>query len=116
MPLIGYCKYRFYHKRIQSNFDSHSDRFRTAINVFGDSIGCAIVQHLSRHELQALSEKQIFIEENNPNGTVALLVPNDTIIPLSNPMGSVAYNNPTFLPESRTLPIDENSTMGKTYF
>lgn len=27
------------------------DRFRTAINVFGDSIGCGIVQHLSKKEL-----------------------------------------------------------------
>ena len=35
-----------------------SDRFRTAINVFGDSIGCGIVQHLSRKELQAQRDNE----------------------------------------------------------
>lgn len=84
--------------------------------MFGDSIGCAIVQHLSRHELQALSEKQTSGDGNDPNGTVTLLVPNDTTIALSDPVGSASYNNPTFLPESRTLTIDENPNMSKTYF
>ncbi len=50
-----------------------SDRFRTAINVFGDSIGCAIVQHLSRKELRAFDEKQI-IDENNSNKVFPLVV------------------------------------------
>ena len=48
------------------------DRFRTAINVFGDSIGCAIVQHLSAKELQKLdnpdsvdsSEQQTILHDN----------------------------------------------------
>ena len=40
-----------------------SDRFRTAINVFGDSIGCAIVQHLSRKELRVA-------DENNSNNDI----------------------------------------------
>ncbi|CAF1292200.1 unnamed protein product, partial [Didymodactylos carnosus] len=31
------------------------DRFRTAINVFGDAVGCGVVQHLSRKELEALN-------------------------------------------------------------
>ncbi|CAF0916624.1 unnamed protein product [Adineta ricciae] len=45
------------------------DRFRTTINVFGDSIGCAIVQHLSRKELAALDEKNA-AEENNKSDAV----------------------------------------------
>ncbi|CAF1277447.1 unnamed protein product, partial [Didymodactylos carnosus] len=34
------------------------DRFRTAINVFGDSIGCGVVEHLSRKELAAFDENE----------------------------------------------------------
>ncbi len=44
-----------------------SDRFRTAINVFGDSIGCAIVQHLSRKELREADEKRMMNENNSNN-------------------------------------------------
>jgi len=33
------------------------DRFRTAINVLGDSIGAGIVYHLSKNELQAFENK-----------------------------------------------------------
>ena len=38
------------------NFGSFnfSDRFRTAINVEGDSLGAGIVAHMSRHELAAI--------------------------------------------------------------
>merc|ERR1712098_780827 len=32
------------------------DRFRTAINVLGDSLGAGIVAHLSRNELESLAE------------------------------------------------------------
>lgn len=43
------------------------DRFRTAINVFGDSIGCAIVQHLSRKELRKLDQDRSL--DTYPSGT-----------------------------------------------
>ena len=47
-----------------------SDRFRTAINVFGDSIGCAIVQHLSRKELDELNNQEMAANESNIEGGV----------------------------------------------
>ncbi|CAF0769571.1 unnamed protein product [Adineta ricciae] len=50
------------------------DRFRTTINVFGDSIGCAIVQHLSRKELAALDEKNEAEENNRPDTVLPALV------------------------------------------
>lgn len=38
-----------------------SDRFRTSVNVLGDSIGCGVVAHLSRHDLKKLdSDKAIW--------------------------------------------------------
>ncbi|CAF1201791.1 unnamed protein product [Didymodactylos carnosus] len=55
------------------------DRFRTAINVWGDSIGCAIVEKLSKKELDALEIKNkdnLEYEEeklNRPNGHVVQL-------------------------------------------
>ena len=51
------------------------DRFRTAINVFGDSIGCAIVQHLSRKELSALDQQEL-IDANKPDPGLPLVQPN----------------------------------------
>ncbi|CAB4062652.1 SLC1A3 [Lepeophtheirus salmonis] len=39
------------------------DRFRTAINVLGDSIGAGLVYHLSKDELDAMSKQQ-----NQPEG------------------------------------------------
>ncbi len=80
------------------------DRFRTAINVFGDSIGCAIVQHLSHKELNALDNKESTI---NTNTVLPLLVsdiehgttaPNGTLIHSSN----TTYDNPTFKNEFET--------------
>lgn len=34
------------------------DRLRTAINVWGDALGCGIVAHLSRNEIAELEAKQ----------------------------------------------------------
>jgi len=65
-----------------------SDRFRTTINVFGDSIGCAIVQHLSRKELNALD-----LARNKVDLTEAL------------PINST-YDNPTFINQTETIQDD----------
>jgi hypothetical protein len=95
-----------------------SDRFRTAINVFGDSIGCAIVQHLSRKELKALDEKQTsinYIDSNNPNTIVHLPHPQDTIINRLNHAAPAAYDNPTYIHQPWSIP-DNEENMGKTYF
>jgi len=35
------------------------DRFRTAINVLGDSIGAGLVYHLSKKELEEVSNKKM---------------------------------------------------------
>ena len=35
-------------------FFVYSDRIRTAVNVWGDSLGAAIVEHLSRKDLLAV--------------------------------------------------------------
>ncbi|CAF0926319.1 unnamed protein product [Didymodactylos carnosus] len=41
------------------------DRFRTVINVWGDSIGCAIVEKLSSKELEALTIKdKVHLEDD----------------------------------------------------
>ena len=37
------------------------DRFRTAVNVLGDSYGAGIVEHLSRHDLKYLEEANITV-------------------------------------------------------
>ena len=95
-----------------------SDRFRTAINVFGDSIGCAIVQHLSRKELQTLDDqKRISIDTNNPNTIVSHLIPNNIITYPPNHVIPVPYDNPMFINSPRTVfDEEENSTIRKTYF
>ncbi|CAM4754953.1 unnamed protein product [Rotaria magnacalcarata] len=53
------------------------DRFRTAINVFGDSIGCAIVQHLSRKELRVLDDEiaAANVDTNHSATILPVLVP-----------------------------------------
>ena len=38
-------------------------RFRTAINVLGDSIGAGIVYHLSKNELEAFENKPPSVEQ-----------------------------------------------------
>lgn len=46
------------------------DRFRTAINVLGDAVGAAVVEHLSREDLQAMDktdEKQSIDSLAKPN-------------------------------------------------
>ena len=44
-----------------------SDRFRTAINVLGDSYGAGIVAHLSRKDLEESDENpdKLAIEDDN---------------------------------------------------
>jgi hypothetical protein len=60
MLSIGFCKEkRFQWDRSIRCHLAFRDRFRTAINVFGDSIGCAIVQHLSRKELVELAKQEM---------------------------------------------------------
>ena len=48
------------------------DRFRTAINAFGDSIGCAIVQHPSAKELRALHDANA--DDGNQGASVVPLL------------------------------------------
>ena len=48
------------------------DRFRTAINVLGDSIGAGIVYHLSKEELEAAENS-----EPEPAGGVTLTTNSD---------------------------------------
>lgn len=62
MLSIGFCKFVDEKYRLENNYSS--DRFRTAINVFGDSIGCAIVQHLSRKELSTLDGESSTVNTN----------------------------------------------------
>jgi hypothetical protein len=97
----------------------YSDRFRTAINVFGDSIGCAIVQHLSRKELSALDEKEA--AEAEANTILPLLAPNaeqDTKVPThihsSNHVVPIVYDNPTFTNQLETINDDEDNTTART--
>ena len=97
-----------------------SDRFRTAINVFGDSIGCAIVQHLSRKELEALDNKETSStngdDTNHSNTVVPLLVPNNTTTHPLNHVTPVKYDNPTFINQSENISDDDDNTLARTNF
>jgi hypothetical protein len=83
--------------------------------VFGDSIGCAIVQHLSRKELEALDNQET-LSTNDSNTVVPLLVPNNTTTHPSNHVTPVTYNNPTFINQSETIPDDDDNTLARTNF
>lgn len=39
------------------------DRFRTSVNVIGDSYGAGIVYHLSKHELDSFDSQQARMED-----------------------------------------------------
>ena len=43
------------------SFYCHRDRFRTAVNVLGDSYGAGIVEHLSRHDLKYLEDVNLTV-------------------------------------------------------
>ncbi|CAF1021503.1 unnamed protein product [Rotaria sordida] len=95
------------------------DRFRTAINVFGDSIGCAVVYHLSRKELNSLDNRNILADDvntNNPNSSVSFLVPNTTTTLPSNHMTSVTYDNPTYSNQPETTVDDNDDNTDQTSF
>ena len=58
MQLIGFCKLNLkLNRSFESNhgcylFYFYRDRFRTMINVWGDSIGAGVVAHLSKKEIE----------------------------------------------------------------
>ncbi|CAF3438265.1 unnamed protein product [Rotaria socialis] len=94
------------------------DRFRTAINVFGDSIGCAVVNHLSRKELDALDNKTMSDDDtniHNSKSTTALLPLNNTNTPRSNHATPLIYDNPSFSNQVETT-IENDDSMGQTTF
>ncbi|CAF2586292.1 unnamed protein product [Rotaria sp. Silwood2] len=95
------------------------DRFRTAINVFGDSIGCAVVNYLSRKELDALDNKKLLPDDgdtNNPNSSVSFLVPNNTTMLSSNHVPPVIFDNPTYSNQPETTVDDDDNIMAQTSF
>ncbi|CAF4929700.1 unnamed protein product, partial [Rotaria magnacalcarata] len=94
------------------------DRFRTAINVFGDSIGCAVVNHLSRKELDALDNKTMSDDDtniHNSKSTTALLPHNNTNTSRSNHVTPLVYDNPSFSNQAETT-IENDNIMGQTTF
>lgn len=44
-------------------FPRRRDRFRTSVNVVGDSYGAGIVYHLSKHELDSFDNQQARMED-----------------------------------------------------
>ena len=122
MPWIGYCKLTSsFIEFLLDRFHS-SDRFRTAINVFGDSIGCAIVQHLSRKELDALDRRElVFVDDtrNNSSTIIPLFEPAEnraSIVHASNHVRSITYDNPTFVDPIKTIEDDDDNTLAQTSF
>lgn len=53
-------------------FPAHRDRFRTMINVLGDSIGAGLVYEMSKKELAELDNLEQTGETGNPSGDLAL--------------------------------------------
>jgi hypothetical protein len=111
MLLIGFCKIFilsqscFVNKYFLLFF--FSDRFRTAINVFGDAIGCAIVQHLSRKELSALDNKETanpLIVSDAKHGTNTS----------NHVVTTTTYDNPTFIIQSETYDDDKENMIVRT--
>jgi len=82
--------------------------------VFGDSIGCAIVQHLSRKELDALDNKDT-TNANSPN-TILPLVVSDAKhgTSTSNHVVTATYENPTFIYQSETYNDDKENIIDRT--
>jgi len=77
--------------------------------VFGDSIGCAIVQHLSRKELSALDDQENG-NANNPNTVDPLLVSNiERSTSTANHVVTTTYDNPTFINQSETNNDDKET-------
>ncbi|CAF1108062.1 unnamed protein product [Rotaria sordida] len=105
------------------------DRFRTAINVFGDSIGCAIVQHLSRKELDALDNQETtatITDTSRSNSTQTMPIstdvecgtdtPNGTTIHLLNYIPPTTNDNPMCTNLSETNNADRDNNIDRTSF
>ncbi|CAF4838500.1 unnamed protein product [Rotaria sp. Silwood1] len=105
------------------------DRFRTAINVFGDSIGCAVVQHLSRKELNAPVNQETttaVTNINDPDTVRRMLLsanteydtgtPNGTVIYPPNNLLSTTHDNPAFTNSSEINNDDQANNIYKTNF
>ena len=94
-----------------------SDRFRTAVNVFGDSVGCAIVNHLSRKELSAPDGRQKSsggVNINRLNLDSPFLHLNNFSIYPSNHMKPFTYGNLTLSNETKTRIDEENKHTSRT--
>jgi hypothetical protein len=79
--------------------------------VFGDSIGCAIVQHLSRKELSALDNKEI-TDTKSPNTVLPLLVSDvEHGTSTANHVVNTTYDNPIFINQSETY---KDNTIDRT--
>lgn len=64
-----------------NNIPFKRDRLRTTVNVWGDSIGAGIVDHLSRKEIEALEEErrrndgyEVVSQEEEVNGQIKIKV------------------------------------------
>ena len=86
------------------------DRLRTPINVLGDAYGSAIVEHLSRSELQEFSDRlnnqDIDDEKNNilsqplPSSPSSSAVSSLKSINYKESKDSMSYNNSAFIADA----------------